>query len=138
MYIQTSQEMQSYGQQLAKTLDSPTVIELIGDVGVGKTTLVQGLAKGLGIQDQITSPSFTISKRYQIPNSNKLTNLVHYDFYRLQDIGIMADELNEVISANQNIVVIEWGDEALKNYTGNKIQITIDLENDGQRKLKVC
>ena len=58
------QQMIDFGQNLAKTLEIPAVIELIGDVGAGKTTITKGIAHGLGIEDEITSPTFTLSKRY--------------------------------------------------------------------------
>ena len=58
------QQMIDFGQNLAKTLEIPAVIELIGDVGAGKTTITKGIARGLGIEDEITSPTFTLSKRY--------------------------------------------------------------------------
>ena len=89
MIIKDADAMQSFGEQFAKTLQVPTVIELLGDVGAGKTTFVQGLAKGLGVQETVTSPSFTISKEYQGNNCR----LIHYDFYRLNDPGLMMSDL---------------------------------------------
>ena len=68
------------GQKIGKTLVPPVVVELLGDVGVGKTTFTRGLAKGLGVKEPVTSPSFTISKTYALPEGK---NLIHYDFYRL-------------------------------------------------------
>ena len=57
--------MIEYGEKIAKSLSAPLVIELLGDVGAGKTTFTRGLAKGLGVKEAVTSPSFTISKNYQ-------------------------------------------------------------------------
>lgn len=103
MKIDSEQDMFLLGFNFAKTIKAPSVLELIGDVGAGKTTFTKGLASGLGIDDEITSPSFTISKRYQMGSGE----LVHYDFYRIDDPGIMFEELSETISGS-NIVVIEW------------------------------
>ena len=83
-----------------------TIIELIGDVGTGKTTFTRGLAKGLGVKNPITSPSFTISKSYALPTGG---HLIHYDFYRLPDPGLMADDLQENLTNPKNIIIIEWG-----------------------------
>ena len=89
MIIHSEQEMLNYGHDFAA--NNPHIIELVGDVGAGKTTFVRGLAKGLGIEDPITSPSFTISKSYALPKNQGY--LIHYDFYRLPDPGIMLEDL---------------------------------------------
>lgn len=88
------------------------MIELVSDLGGGKTTFVRGLARGLGSPDKVTSPSFTLSNEYQIPQGSTLNigRLVHFDFYRLNEPGIMRDELAEVIADPQAVTVVEWGD----------------------------
>ena len=103
MKVSSEQDMIELGAQFKPTSN---VIELIGDVGTGKTTFVRGLAKSLGIKGPITSPSFTISKSY----TGQKKNLIHYDFYRLEDPGIMVEDLEENIKNKGNIVVIEWSD----------------------------
>ena len=79
--ISSSEDMISFGQELGNSLKGGEVIELIGDVGAGKTTFTKGLAKSLGITDEIQSPTFTISRVYE----GTKNNLVHYDFncYRM-------------------------------------------------------
>lgn len=86
---------------------SATILELIGDVGTGKTTFTRGLARALGVTEPLTSPSFTISKTYALPNGG---HLIHYDFYRLPDPGLMADDLAEKLQNPQNLIIIEWGE----------------------------
>ena len=110
-----------------------TVIELIGDVGAGKTTFVRGLAKGLGIEESITSPSFTISKSY----AGKNKTLVHYDFYRLQDPGIMKAELEEDLKNPNNIIVIEWSDNIKNLLPKNHTIININYNDDNSREIKI-
>lgn len=105
MLINSEKDMLEYGEKLGAKLKAPVVLELLGDVGAGKTTLVRGIAKGLGIADEVTSPSFTISKEYQ----GEKYRLVHYDFYRLGDPGIMSEDLAEAISDDSTITIIEWG-----------------------------
>lgn len=80
------------------------VIELDSDLGSGKTTFVKGLAQGIGSADRVASPTFTISKIYKGPK----LSLHHFDFYRLSDAGILADELKESLQNPQVITVIEW------------------------------
>ena len=111
-----------------------SVIELIGDVGAGKTTFVRGLAEGLGIKEPVTSPSFTISKTYAIPSGG---NLVHYDFYRLPDPGIMAEDLEENINTPNNIVIVEWADTVSDLLPKNHKRIEIKLNDDGTREVNL-
>ena len=73
MNIASEAEMLEFGQKFAQTLLLPAVIELVGDVGAGKTTFTRGLAKGLGVAEAVTSPSFTISKRYAFPDGELVT-----------------------------------------------------------------
>ena len=67
MNITSESAMIDFGRQFASKIKLPAVFELIGDVGTGKTTFTRGLAAGLGIVEPVTSPSFTISKRYACP-----------------------------------------------------------------------
>ena len=131
MKIKSEQEMIDAGAQIAK---QATVIELIGDVGVGKTTFVRGLAEGLGIKEPITSPSFTISKAYVCPDGR---TLVHYDFYRLTDPGIMSEDLAENLKNPNNIVVIEWSDSVKDILPEKHIIINIKYNDDGSRELEI-
>ena len=80
----------SFAEKILAAANRSMVFELVGDVGAGKTTFTRGLAEGLGITEPVTSPSFTISKRYAFPLPNGETGqLIHYDFYRLDDPGIV-------------------------------------------------
>lgn len=121
--------MLNFGENFAKTIEFPAIIELIGDVGAGKTTFTRGLAKGLGIKEPITSPSFTISKAYALPSGG---NLVHYDFYRLPDPGLMADDLRETLASPKNVVVIEWGESVAELLPENHYKIEIRYIGDGR------
>ena len=132
MKINSEQEMLQAGRDEA--LNVSGVIELIGDVGVGKTTFVRGLAKGLGIKEPVTSPSFTISKAYACSDGR---TLIHYDFYRLNDPGIMSEDLMESLSNPNNIVVIEWSDSVKNLLPENHLIINIKYNDDGSRELEV-
>ncbi|MBR3264090.1 tRNA (adenosine(37)-N6)-threonylcarbamoyltransferase complex ATPase subunit type 1 TsaE [Candidatus Saccharibacteria bacterium] len=127
----------SFGQELGKKLDAPAVIELIGDVGSGKTTLTRGIAKGLGIIEPISSPSFTISKHYAYTKNNHEQNLVHYDFYRLPDPGLMMEDLAESLSDPNTITIIEWADTVADILPENRIVIKITLNDNDSRHLEI-
>lgn len=100
----SSAETESLGKSIGGQLKGGEVIVLSSDVGGGKTTFTRGLALGAGSQDRVSSPTFTVSKIYESPKFN----IVHYDFYRLNDPGIMSMELGETMSESSNVVVIEW------------------------------
>ncbi len=131
MLINSETEMLEYGKKLGAELQAPAVLELLGDVGAGKTTLVRGIARGLGVKEDVTSPSFTISKEYQ----GEKYRLVHYDFYRLGDPGIMSDDLAESISDSSAITIIEWGDSIKDILPENHKIIEIKYIDENTREL---
>ncbi|MEK7664597.1 MAG: tRNA (adenosine(37)-N6)-threonylcarbamoyltransferase complex ATPase subunit type 1 TsaE [Patescibacteria group bacterium] len=101
------------------------VLGLQGDLGSGKTTFLQGLAKGLGIKEKILSPTFIIFRKFQIPNPNDQSNpksqipkfkyFYHFDCYRIKNSKeILELGFKEIISNKKNIVAIEWPDK-IKN-----------------------
>jgi tRNA threonylcarbamoyladenosine biosynthesis protein TsaE len=98
-------DMKVLGAKLGVLLRGGEVIELVGDVGAGKTTLTKGIASGMQIDEDIQSPSFTISRVYDSPDNLRLA---HYDFYRLSDAGIMGDELHETLHDPATVTIIEW------------------------------
>jgi tRNA threonylcarbamoyladenosine biosynthesis protein TsaE len=109
--ITSAELMVRFGESLGRQLRGNECIELVGDVGAGKTTLTKGLALGLNISESIQSPSFTISRSYTARDN---LQLIHYDFYRLPDPGIMCYELAESLSDKLNVVIIEWAN-SVKN-----------------------
>ena len=140
MKIRNEQEMMELGENLAKlnkkfvqSGDLAKVMELVGDVGVGKTTLVRGLAKGLGVQEAVTSPSFTISRVYALPGGG---NLVHYDFYRLGEPGLMAEDLAEALAEPKNVVVVEWAGGVTEVLPEGRLQVEISYNDDGTREVE--
>lgn len=137
MKIHSEQEMLDFGKEFAGKLANvagPVVVELIGDVGAGKTTFARGLAKGLGTKEEITSPSFTISKSYALPNGK---TLVHYDFYRLKDPGLMMEDLEENLNNKNNIIVVEWGNSVTNILPKNHIIIEINYNEDNTREVNI-
>lgn len=131
MKLSSEQEMLEFGKNFKI---NSNVIELIGDVGAGKTTFVRGLAEGLGIKEPITSPSFTISKAYATKDGK---TLIHYDFYRLEDPGLMSEDLEENLNNPNNIVIIEWSDSVKNLLPKNHTTINIKYNDDGSREVEV-
>ena len=134
MKIHSEQEMLDFGKDFAKKLKTPQIIELIGDVGAGKTTFTRGLAQGLNIKKAITSPSFTISKSYALKNGG---HLIHYDFYRLQDPGLMSNDLQENLTNPKNIIIIEWSDSVKNLLPKKRTIINFIKNNDDSREIVI-
>lgn len=105
--INSVDEMKALGERLGLALSGGEVLELIGDVGAGKTTFTKGLATGLGIFEDVQSPTFTISRLYKARDD---LELAHYDFYRLTEPGVLQMEIHEAVHNPKMITVIEWGD----------------------------
>lgn len=134
MDIMTADEMVDLGRRIGRQLTGGQIIELIGDVGAGKTTLTKGIAEGLDITDTISSPSFTINNNYV--GRDGLT-LHHYDFYRLTDAGIIEMELAETLADPSAITIIEWATEVNANLPTDRIIIKIDYHPDTGRHVTI-
>lgn len=134
MIIKSEQEMLKAGENFAKRIIPPAVIELIGDVGAGKTTFTRGIATGLNITESVTSPSFTISKTYALP---KRGCLIHYDFYRLKDPGIMLEDISENLKNPHNIIIVEWGESVANILPANRTIIKIKYKDDNSREITI-
>lgn len=100
--VRSADEMRQLGQALAQSLEQGDVLVLAGPVGAGKTTLAQGIAAGLGVLDQVTSPTFVIAREY----ATAATRLVHVDAYRVGS-SLELEDLD--LQTQDAIVVIEWG-----------------------------
>jgi len=132
--VASEQETRQLGEKLGRLLVGGEVLELVGDVGAGKTTFVKGLARGLLIDEDVQSPSFTISRLYDARDDLRLA---HYDFYRLSDAGIMADELTETTQDPQTITVIEWADIVEGILPDSRIRITFVAPTETTRALTI-
>lgn len=121
--------MREFGEVVGRALRGGEVIELVGDLGAGKTTFAKGLARGLGIEERIQSPTFNITLNY--PARDEL-ELNHYDFYRLNDPGIMKMEIAENSRNPHNITLIEWGED-VSDILPESMRIVIDyLPEEGR------
>jgi len=107
------------------------VIELVSDLGGGKTAFVRGLAKGMGSKDVVHSPSFTLSNQYA---AGHLT-LHHFDFYRLDEPGIMQNEIAEVLEDSTAVVAVEWANIIENVLPPDRLTITIQSVDEDQRDI---
>jgi tRNA threonylcarbamoyladenosine biosynthesis protein TsaE len=108
------------------------VVELTSDLGGGKTTFVQGLARALGYSGEVTSPTFTLSRVYPLPHGRELH---HYDLYRLGQSGVAGDELSEDLGEPGNITVIEWAGIVEDELPADRLRLQLDLTGETEREL---
>lgn len=127
--VNNESAMVELGEVIGRRLRGGEVLELVGDVGAGKTTLVKGIGRGLEVTDDVQSPSFTISRVYEARDG---LSLHHYDFYRLQEAGVMQYELSESIEAPEVITVIEWADTVQDVLPERQCRIDIKYVPDGE------
>ena len=128
---ESPEQTEQLAEQIGKKLRGGEVIELISDLGGGKTTFVRGLAKGMGSTGKVASPSFTIENEYK---AGDLT-LCHFDFYRLSDAGIVKVELAEKIHDQKMVTVIEWSDIVKDALPDDRLSIKITTKSETAREL---
>ena len=122
------------GEKLGSLLKGGETIELVGDVGAGKTTFVKGVAIGMGVSEDVQSPSFTINRVYDARDGLRLA---HYDFYRLNDAGIMSNELAEVVNDEKAVAIIEWADIVEGVLPEQRISIWISAPSEEERRFAI-
>lgn len=131
-----SSQTKKLGENLAKKIlklpqkKNALVIALSGDLGTGKTTFVQGFAKGLGVKEKITSPTFVLMKKFK--------NFYHIDCYRIYEAKeIFNIGFKEIISEPKNIVAIEWVEKIEKILPKNIIKIKFKFISKNTRRINL-
>ncbi len=127
-----SETTEHIGEQVGRKLRGGEVIELLSDLGGGKTTFVRGLARGAGSQSHVSSPTFKISNEYETLKGH----IVHYDFYRLTEAGPMEHELTEAFSDPHNVYVVEWGDVVKDVLPKERLTIQIRTKSEAEREIE--
>jgi len=107
---QSEKETTAFGRKFAGELKGAVVFGLTGDLGTGKTKFVKGLAKGLGVKENITSPTFVLMRTYRL--KGKIENFVHIDCYRISSSDELLNfGLKEYIEEGKSIIAIEWAEK---------------------------
>jgi len=122
----------SLGEKLGSLINIKTIFALMGNLGSGKTSFVQGLAKGLDVPDNyyITSPSFTLINEY--PGKHKL---FHIDLYRIDGLNDFEDVgLYEILEEN-GIIAIEWADKLSRKFLSEHVAMHFEICNENLRKI---
>ena len=128
----TEQELRDWGRRFGRAAHAPLLVTIIGELGAGKTTLVQAICAGYGVTDEVTSPTFSLVHEYQAPRSP----VHHLDLYRL-DRPDQLDEIgwDELVSARA-IVLVEWPERAGDRLPAGHITLSLQhLPDDPGRRL---
>ena len=132
------EETFSLGRKAARFLGKGSVVALKGELGSGKTCLAKGIAKGLGIEEELTSPTYTIISEYElISGSGETVPVYHIDAYRLggnEDFSYMGGE--EIVFGN-GISLIEWSERIFSFIPPEALKIDIEIVNDDKRLIRI-
>lgn len=116
---------------MAALLKPGDIVALVGRLGAGKTAFAGGIADGLGVEEEVTSPSFLLVKRYE----SGFIPFVHCDVYRLSSIGEF-DDLDVVDDAEDGVLVIEWADAVSGALPADRLVVKFDVTSDSERTLR--
>lgn len=124
-------ETRAVGRRLAALLRPGDIIALVGRLGAGKTAFAGGVADGLGVEEEVTSPSFLLVKRYE----SGFMPFTHCDVYRLGSIGEFED-LDVVDDSEDGVLVIEWADAVSGALPSDRLVVKFDVDGESERTLR--
>lgn len=146
----SSEETQKIAQELAKDLKGDEVLAFFGNLGAGKTTFIQGLAKNLGVKERIISPTFIIIREHNVRINDKqslrsgdlkglrINKFYHVDLYRVQKLSELKElELGEILNSKGRIVAIEWAEKIKGLLPEKRIEIYFENISENERKITI-
>lgn len=126
------EETEAAGETLGRRVPDGTVIAMYGDLGAGKTAFVRGLARGMGLENRVSSPTFTIVNEYLGARS-----LIHFDMYRLGSADELFDIGWEDYLARGAVCAVEWSENVEDAFFGDEWRLTIEKLSDTARKITI-
>jgi tRNA threonylcarbamoyladenosine biosynthesis protein TsaE len=129
---------QSFMQGLIReAVTSTCIVELVGDLGAGKTTFMQGVGEFFGVTENIVSPTFVIQRNYEIPSGFPWDRLIHIDAYRIEDEAeLRAIAFEGYASDPRNIIFIEWPSN-MKTELGAVRRVEFTHKSENEREIKI-
>lgn len=126
------EETEAAGEALGRRIPDGTVIAMYGDLGAGKTAFVRGLARGMGIDTRVSSPTFTIVNEYQGART-----LIHFDMYRLGSADELFDIGWEDYLARGAVCAVEWSENVEDAFFGDEWKLTIEKLSETRRRITI-
>ncbi len=135
--FETEKIAKDFLEKLSIASKEATVVGLYGDLGSGKTTFTQSIAKLLGIKDFVTSPTYVIEKKYPIKYKN-FECLIHIDLYRIESSKeLLHLDWQEIISNPKNLILIEWPEKIGEIMPKNSLKINFEFVSENERKIDI-
>lgn len=136
-YCATAADCAAAGEAFAPVLRSGDIVLLTGRLGAGKTTFVQGVARGLGVGERVTSPTFTMVREHDCTNAMGIETLHHCDLYRVESLGEVLDlALGELVE-EYGVALVEWGELASSVFGRDVLTIDVQVDKTEGRNLLV-
>jgi tRNA threonylcarbamoyladenosine biosynthesis protein TsaE len=127
---ETADDTREVGEALATLLRSRDTIVLTGDLGAGKTTMVQGIGRGLGVEEHVASPTFTLVREY----AGRL-DVAHVDVYRLERMQDVVDLAIDELGGPDRVLLVEWGDAVQELLPEDRLRVELTTSpEDGERR----
>ncbi len=123
----SAEQTREVAEALASLLRSRDAVVLMGELGAGKTTFAQGVARGLGIEEQVSSPTFTLIKEY-----SGILDLAHVDVYRLERLQDVVDLGLEELGGGDDVLLVEWGDTIEELLPDERLRVELTTEESDE------
>ena len=131
-FSHSEQDTEELGARLAKRLPGGAVVAMYGDLGAGKTAFVRGMARGMGLDCRVSSPTFTIVNEYLGER-----DLIHFDMYRLSGADELFDIGWEDYLGRGAVCAVEWSENVEDAFFGDEVRVTIEKLSDKERKITI-
>lgn len=131
-HSKSESETEAIGEAFARDLPDGTVVAMVGELGAGKTAFVRGMARGMGIDCRVSSPTFTIVNEYLGKRE-----LIHFDMYRLSSADELFDIGWEDYLARGAVCAVEWSENVSEAFWGDEISVRIEKTGDNERIITI-
>ena len=131
---ETADETRAVGASLAHLLKAGDMVILVGDLGAGKTTLVQGLGAALGVRGRVTSPTYIVSRVHRSQEAGP--DLIHVDAYRVED-DLDMETVDLEASLEDSVTVVEWGQGKVDSLSADRFELTLQFDGEDEDARKI-